>query len=123
MTKTARSTPAPSTPAATGARRGARKARSVPETGDVAQAVARDLAKIRTLSPDLADSTLAASCLAMAREVDTPGNSATSKSMCVARLMEALEQLRELTPVQTEGDKLDDLATRRATRIAGQSAS
>jgi hypothetical protein len=123
MTKTAPSTPARSTPAATEARRGASKARSVPETGDVARAVAGDLAKVRSLDPVLADSALAASCLALAREIDSDTNSATSKSMCARTLLDTLDRLRELTPVQTEGDSLDDLATRRATRIAGSAAS
>ena len=84
-------------------------------------AVDRDLADIRRVAPKLADSALAATALALAVERDGD-NSATSKSMCARALADVLEQLRELTPAQEEMDDLDDLASRRATRIAGGSA-
>ncbi len=83
----------------------------------------RDIAKIRTLDPALADSTLAASSLALAREIDSEFNSATSKSMCAKALLDTMDRLRELTPVEQEGDALDDLAARRATRIGGTAAA
>jgi hypothetical protein len=63
------------------------------------------------------DSTLAASALALAGELDSAGNSATSKSMCAKALLDVMNRLRELTPeVSTDG--LDDLASRRDRRRA-----
>jgi len=67
---------------------------------------------------DLARSALAAGCLAMARLIDEPGNSATSQTMAFGRLQEAMDRLRELIPVDQEADELDDLAKRREARRA-----
>ena len=116
MTKTAGSTTGRNTPSATGERRGARStaAATSRESGEVAQAVERDLAK---LPEDLATSGLAALCLALAREIDNP-NSATSKSMCARALLDAQIILRELTPTEEEQDDLDDLAARRSARLS-----
>ena len=131
-TRTARSGQAPSTDAAIVApRRTAKKGkpdarRETPESGStpgVVAAVERDLALIRKLSPELADSALAASALAMAREIDTPHNSATSKSMCAKALLDALALIRDLSPPTEEGDTLDELASRRALRLTGRSAT
>jgi hypothetical protein len=90
---------------------------------EVSEAIARDLAGIAQRAPDLADSTLAATARALALELDHPFNSATSKSMCARALMDAMTQLRELTPEEDEQDGLDDLSTRRANRLAGGSAA
>jgi hypothetical protein len=90
--------------------------------GAVETALCADLAVIRAASPELADSALAATALAMAREIDKPRNSATSKSMCAARLTDALEQLRALTPPAEESDDVDDLKRRRAERRAAATA-
>ena len=68
---------------------------------------------------DYAQSGLAMMALALAREVDAPTNSATSKSMCASQLRETLDRLRELTPPTEEADELDDLARRRDARRAG----
>jgi hypothetical protein len=68
--------------------------------------------------PELAQGALAASALALAREIDTPGNSATSKSMCAKALLDTLDRLRELAPSDAGDDRLDELATRRAARTA-----
>lgn len=76
-----------------------------------------------TLPANLAESPLAASALAMAREIDNAGNSATSKSMCQARLQDALKEIRTLAPEVLEADPLDELEHRRATRIARGSAA
>ena len=84
------------------------------ESGEVAQAIERDLAR---LPADLATSALAASAMALAREMDNPANSATSKSMCAKTLLDTFDRLRELTPTDEESDDLDDLATRRQARI------
>jgi hypothetical protein len=79
----------------------------------VAGALERDLERF---GPDLARSTLAASALALARELDDPDNSATSKSMCARALNDTLDRLVELAPDEDEKDALDDLAARRAAR-------
>jgi hypothetical protein len=93
------------------------------ETGPVAAAVERDLAEIRRRDSDLADSALAASALTLACELDKPGNSATSKSMCARVLVDTLDRLRELAPPDEENDGLDDLARKRAARLGGRAAS
>lgn len=93
-----------------------------PEPG-VEAAVLRDLAAIRAVAPELASSTLAASALALAREIDAVGNSATSKSMCAKALLDTLDRLRELMPADEEPDALDAIAARSVTTIAGGSAS
>jgi hypothetical protein len=89
----------------------------------VTAAVERYLDQLRKRAPDVADSPLAASALAMARELDSAGNSATAKSMCARSLHDAMDRLRELIPPDEETDQLDDLAARRATRLAGGSAA
>ena len=90
------------------------------ETGDVARAVERDLALMPTA---LATGGLAITALALAREIDAPTNSATSKSMCARSLLETMDRLRALTPVDQEADGLDDLARRREARRAGGSGT
>lgn len=82
----------------------------------VREAVERDLAQIRTRSRELAESALAASALVLAGELDSAGNSATSKSMCAKALTETMDRLRELSPPRRELDDLDDLAARRERR-------
>lgn len=83
-------------------------------TISVVEAVERDLV---ALGGDLADSALAASALALARELDAP-NSATSKSMCARALMETMDRLRELAPPKREMDQVDEVAERRRARRA-----
>jgi len=90
---------------------------------DASEAVGRDLEKIAKADPALADSGLAATAKVLARELDHPFNSATSKSMCAKALADALGQLRDLTPVQVEGDKLDALTDSRAERLGGGAAA
>ena len=86
------------------------------ELTTVVAAVIRDLADIARTSPELASSTLAATALALAREMDDAGrdkpNSATSKAMCANSLREVMDRLRELMPAEEEADALDDLAAR-----------
>lgn len=82
----------------------------------VLDAVQRDLKEFPT---DLAQSTLGATAEALAVELDDSSNSATSKSMCAKALADVMAQLRALAPPKREGDKLDDLAERRAARLAG----
>jgi hypothetical protein len=79
------------------------------------------LSELERLPKDLAESALAASALALAREMDSASNSATSKSMCANALHAALRELRDLAPATEEADQLDQLAAKRADRIARSS--
>ena len=88
----------------------------------VAEAVLRDFRAMFELAPELASSGLAAAALSLARSVDDP-DSTTSKAACARAMTEALKELRSLLPDKPEGDGLDDLAAKRAARLAGQSAA
>jgi hypothetical protein len=87
--------------------------------GSVVAAVGRDLEEIRQRAPEVADSALAASAVALAYEIDKASNSATSKSMCARAMHEALDKLRELTPPKQEDDRIDNLASSARLRLAG----
>ena len=89
----------------------------------VVEALARDLVAIREASAVLADSALAATAMALAEEMDSPSNSATSKSMCARVLTDVLDDLRGQMPAKEEGDELDDLAARRLARLAGRATA
>lgn len=78
----------------------------------VAGAVAKDL---EAMGAKAAESTLAATAIALAAELDG-ANSATSKSMCAKALLEVMRELRVLAPPKQEADKLDDLTARREAR-------
>jgi hypothetical protein len=80
----------------------------------VVEAVERDIEDIRKRDPNLADSTLAALALALATEIDAPGNSATSKSMNAHQLRDTIVKLRELAPPPKARDELDELRDRHA---------
>lgn len=82
----------------------------------VRAAVARDL---KALPGDHARSALAATALALAREIDDPGNPATAKSMCARALTETLDKLRALAPQEEREDGVDEIASRRAARLGG----
>lgn len=97
--------------------------RGEPVEGAVVEAVRRDLDVIAERAPGLAQSALAATALALAREIDTPGNSATSKSMCARSLLDTLDELRELAPPPEMKDSLDELSARREARRAGRFAT
>lgn len=84
----------------------------------VVDAVRRDVAELERRLKGIKDSALAATALALAAEIDDPGNSATSKSMCARALTETLDRLVELAPVEAAGDQLDDLSLRREKRLA-----
>jgi hypothetical protein len=84
----------------------------------VEEAVERDLAEIRKVDPDLADSSLAAAALAMARAIDHP-DSTTSLSMCAHQHRESMKLLRELAPKKKLGDSIDRLAEQRTKRLGG----
>jgi hypothetical protein len=87
----------------------------------VINSVLRDLEYLGQCDERLAESALAATALAMAREVEHPFNSATSKSMCAAKLMEATRELRELCPPVPQRDRLDEVNERRERRRAAAS--
>lgn len=87
----------------------------------VTAGVQRDLEALAKSAPALATSGLALSALALAGEIDSPHNSATSKSMCARVLLDTLDHLRELAPEGQEADELDELSARRTARR--QSAS
>lgn len=80
----------------------------------VVEAVKRDL---EAFGGELAETSLAASALALAVELDAD-NSATSKSMCAKALMETMERLRELAPPKQRED--DELERVRAQRRSGR---
>ena len=82
----------------------------------VVAAVERDIAEIRKRDPALADSTLAATALVLAQELDDFDNSATSKSMIAKELRESMDRLRELAPKQKAKDQIDRVAEQRAKR-------
>jgi hypothetical protein len=89
----------------------------------VVAAVRRDLREIARRDKSLAESALAASAHVLAAQLDDPANSATSKSMCARALRETLDRLRELAPQAAKQDRLDDLGSRRAKRLAGRAAA
>lgn len=88
----------------------------------VVDAVVRDLDEIAQTDAKLAGSALAASALALAREMDSP-NSATSKSMCARALLETLDRLRDLAPTEHEEDAIDELRSRRERRRTGSATT
>lgn len=74
----------------------------------------------RELDGDLAPvagSALAASALALARQLDKPRISATATASCSRALLDTLERLRGLVPQKEEEGPLDDLQGRRAARL------
>jgi dissimilatory sulfite reductase (desulfoviridin) alpha/beta subunit len=85
-----------------------------PVEGDVYEAVKRDLAK---LPEEIRESGLAASALALAKELDGM-NSATSKAMCSKALIDTWAAIRELAPKEEKKDGLDELKERRRRRQA-----
>lgn len=88
------------------------------ELGKVETGVEQDIRELARRKKSLGTGGLAASARALAREMDVPKNSATSKSMCARALAETLQRLRDLAPPLEEADGIDDLASRRSARIA-----
>ena len=89
----------------------------------VIDAARRDLEALARRSPELAESALAASAVAMAFELEHPFNSATAKSMCARALREALRELRELAPAEEVKDGIDKIAEQAAKRRAAKPAA
>jgi hypothetical protein len=89
---------------------------------EVLEAVRGDVEALRRRAPEVADSGLAASAVALAREIEHPYNSATSKSMCAKALQDALRELRGLAPAEVKADGIDEINAqreRRRARLAG----
>lgn len=86
--------------------------------GDVEQAVLRDVKRLPT---DLAESSLAATAIALARSIDYFDTSATARSMCAKALLDIRNRLFDLAPEEPHRDQLDELATRRAARRSAAS--
>jgi hypothetical protein len=70
-----------------------------------------------------ADPVLAAQALEMARQLDDPDNSATSKSMTNKELRETMAEIRALKPPKEAPDGVTDLAARRVERLARVAAA
>jgi hypothetical protein len=68
---------------------------------------------------DLAGDPLAAAAAALAVDIDDPGTAANVRAACVTAFQKAMVELRALVPAEEADDKLDELAKRRAARIAG----
>lgn len=68
-----------------------------------------------TLAP-VAGTALAASALALARQLDKPRVSATATASCSRALLDTLDRLRSLVPAEEEKDAVDDLRARHAAR-------
>lgn len=78
----------------------------------VTDAVVVELASLRS-----SGSALGATALALAAAVDEP-DSTTSMAMCARELRETMERVRAIAAKRPEADRLDDLAGRRAQRVA-----
>jgi hypothetical protein len=81
----------------------------------VSAAVRRDLDALG--DEELAHGALAAAALELASQMDDPGNSATSKSMCAKSLSDVLERLRALAPPRVVKSPLLDIRQRRDKRV------
>ena len=90
----------------------------LPSAHGVTDGVEHDLASIDHV--DLAS--LAATAIALAREIDSPGNSATSKAQCAKALNETMERIQAHAPAENTDD-LDEIAAKRKERRAGAAAS
>lgn len=88
----------------------------------VLEGVERDLARLAARDPDLACSGVAMLAVALARDIDDAATSPTARSMCARQLEAALTWLWGRAPVEERRDSVDDLAARRAARLAGREA-
>jgi hypothetical protein len=98
--------------------------RKKPDRGrmTVVAAVERELQEFDRRLPGIGESARAAGALAVAQELDDPGNSATSKSMCLRSLNETLDTLEARLPEETKRGKLDELRARRERTARGATA-
>ena len=72
--------------------------------------------------PDVEDTPEAAAAFAAAREIDSAGNSATSKSMLLGQFLRSLEILRAMAPEKAEVSPLDEIRQRREAKLRGSNA-
>jgi hypothetical protein len=84
----------------------------------VTEAVEQDLEAMRAHAPEVADSALAASALALAALCDDEESSTTSRAMCHRALHEALAALRDLAPPVKKADGIDEINRKREARRA-----
>lgn len=80
--------------------------------------VRRELAELRREAPALAESSLAAAALALARKLDDRESSAAAAASCARELRETMEALRRLVPKPEAGDGIDELQARAARKLA-----
>jgi hypothetical protein len=80
-------------------------------------------AEVAALGRDAEGSAMAATARALARELDDPGTSATSKSMCAKALVDVMREIRSLAPPKVEEDEIERARKRRADRQAAARAS
>lgn len=89
----------------------------------VIDAIEREIESWRGLAPLVADSTYAATAVALAYEVEDPWNSATSKAYCAKELRETMTLLRAMLPVAEKKDGINELERRREERLASRGAA
>jgi hypothetical protein len=83
----------------------------------VTDALEQELARLSKRA-HLADSTLAATARALAHELDSSRNSATSKSMCAKAMYDAIDRLYDLAPEEAQADDVDEIRRKREERRA-----
>jgi hypothetical protein len=72
--------------------------------------------ELKLLGPTAAESTLAASALAIAHGIDA-GCSLAQMSLAAKELRDCLRELRTLAPPKKQEDRVDEIAKRRERRI------
>lgn len=85
----------------------------------VRQAVEKEL---EMLPEELATSTTAAAALRLADSIDLGTETYRFQAGLVAQLRECMAELKERAPAKPEGDTVDELTERRATRRAAAAA-
>lgn len=78
--------------------------------------------ELERMPEHVAGSATAATALVMAAQLDDSSTSATSKSMCAAKLLDAMAILHDLAPSERMADGIDDLTAHRAARLAASAS-
>jgi hypothetical protein len=81
----------------------------------VIDATLNGLAELAKRAPGIDESSIAATAVALAYEIDSPFNSATSKSLCAKQLRETMALLNDAAPEKAT-DRLDELGAKRSAR-------
>jgi pyruvate/2-oxoglutarate dehydrogenase complex dihydrolipoamide acyltransferase (E2) component len=84
----------------------------------VVDATLREIAAFEQRTPGVGSSTLAATAVALAYELDNPFNSATSKSMCARSLAEVFDRLGARSPEPPKTSGLDEIRRRRDEAVS-----